>query len=427
MPLPEEEILAGAEARIRKYRRGEFRLRVVDRNGMRLQEGSKVIVRQVRHKFLFGSNIFKLGRCRTPADNEAYAKHFDELLNFATLPFYWWGYEREQGKPDWAGTQKMLDWCREHRVTTKGHPLAWNWMDPKWLPDNAERVMKLQLNRIRREVGHFKGKIDIWDVVNEATHYDRPGPKQQAPKLTALIAEAGVGEYLRQAFKAAREANPDATLLINDYRTDADYENKVIKELVDENGKPLYDVIGIQCHQHGGAWSAKQTWDICERFAKYGVPLHFTEATILSGMTAGELQEKRKSDPNLTWKSTPEGEARQAREVARFYTVLFSHPAVEAITWWDFTDQNSWQGAPAGFLRDDMTPKPAYTTLHDLIKEKWWTPEQELTVGKDGEVTFRGFYGRYSVEEVGGSGGGEFRVDEKTTGTVDVELKFIYP
>ena len=96
------------------------------------------------------------------------------------------------------------------------------------------------------------------------------------------------------------------------------------------------------------------------------------------------------------WESTAEGEAFQAREVERFYTMLYSHPAVEAITWWDFTDLHAWQGAPAGFLRKDMSPKPAYNVLHDLIKKKWWT-RQELTTDQAGKARFRGTIGDYRV------------------------------
>ena len=137
---------------------------------------------------------------------------------------------------------------------------------------------------------------------------------------------------------------------------------------MDENGKPLYDVIGIQSHQHGGVWSNRKIWETCERFARFGVPLHFTETTILSGKPGWELAERGED-----WSSTPEGEATQAREVERFYTMLYSHPAVEAITWWDFSDRAAWQRAPAGFLRRDMSPKPAYEALHRLVKDKWWT------------------------------------------------------
>jgi hypothetical protein len=80
--------------------------------------------------------------------------------------------------------------------------------------------------------------------------------------------------------------------------------------------------------------------------------------------------------------------------VERFYTVLFSHPAVEAITWWDLSDQGAWQRAPAGLLRRDMTPKPAYEVLHRLIKGDWWT-RTAVTTGPDGRARLRGFFGEY--------------------------------
>ncbi|MGB2822306.1 MAG: endo-1,4-beta-xylanase, partial [Phycisphaerae bacterium] len=195
--------------------------------------------------------------------------------------------------------------------------------------------------------------------------------------------------FTRQCFAHARKAGPKATLLINDYRTDPPYE-KLIEQLVDENGKRMYDVIGIQSHMHGGAWPNRKIWDVCQRYARFGVPLHFTETTIISGQRGG-----RRAEPGQ-WKSTPEGEAYQGREVARFYTMLFSHPAVEAVTWWDFSDWRAWQGAPAGFLRADMTPKPAYKALHQLIKDRWWTTATLRTNAK-GEAAFRGFLGDYRV------------------------------
>ncbi len=91
----------------------------------------------------------------------------------------------------------------------------------------------------------------------------------------------GIEEFTRHPFEIARKANPDATLLINDYITDAKFE-KVIRSL-ENGGKPLYDTIGIQSHMHGGPWPHSRTWSVCERFAKFGVPLHFTETTVVSG------------------------------------------------------------------------------------------------------------------------------------------------
>ena len=407
-----ERILDQADARIEKYRKGNVAVRILGPDRKPLEASLAVNITQTRHKFLFGCNIFKLHRCRTPEDNAAYEKHFAAMLNFATLPFYWWNYERQQGKPDDARTEEIVRWCKAHNITTKGHPLAWNWGEQKWLPDEPEAAMQLQFKRIERCVRRFKNDIDIWDVVNEATHYDRPHAKQNVPKLTEAIRRMGVGEYVRQAFKTARKANPNATLLINDYRTDPAYPDKVISKLVDDRGQALYDVIGIQSHMHGGCWPVKNTWDVCQRFAKFGKPLHFTETTIVSGPRT-----------NQGWNTTPQGEKLQAEKVAQFYTVLFSHPAVEAITWWDFTDQGAWQRVPAGFLRKDLSPKPAYDKLKSLIKDKWWT-KTKLTLAEGGRARFRGFFGQYKVTArvAGRQLTGKFSFDKSVKKTIDVRL-----
>ena len=257
------------------------------------------------------------------------------------------------------------------------------------MPADPTAAIQEQLKRIERCVSKFKGTIDIWDVVNEATHYDRAFCWQHAPQLTQAIKEMGIGEYVRQAFLAARKANPNGILVINDYRTDSAFIEKVITKLVDERGNPLYDVIGIQSHMHGGYWGAKTTWDVCERYAKFGVPIHFTETTVVSGT--------KPEGKGVPWKTNPQGENRQNKEVTEFYRVLFSHPAVEAITWWDFTDQGAWQGAPAGMLRADMQPKQVYNSLRNLVKQKWWTPAQSVVLGPGGTARIRGFLGDYRV------------------------------
>jgi len=419
--LTEEQILSQVDTRIERYRKGEVIARLFQPDGKPLAANIKVKISMVRHKFLFGCNIFKYQRCRTEEHNQLYEKRYAELLNYATLPFYWWNYTKEQGQPDDARTEAIAKWCLEQKITMKGHPLAWNYVEPKWLPADPAAAMEEQLKRIERCVSKFKGTIDMWDVVNEATHYDRPFCLQNAPKLTQAIKDMGVGEYVRQAFLTARMANPNAILIINDYRTDLAFINKVITKLVDETGKPLYDVIGIQSHMHGGYWGAKKTWEVCERYAKFGVPIHFTETTVVSG--------KKPAEKGAAWKTTSQGEHTQNKHVTEFYQVLFSHPSVEAITWWDFTDQNAWQGAPAGMLRADMQPKRVYYSLRNLIKKKWWTPPQSVVLGSGGTARFRGFLGDYRVMVTIGRQRlvGTFPLDKRPEHTVNVKLEEYKP
>lgn len=420
--LTRDQILNEADARIEQFRKSDAELRLVGPDGKPLPAGASVRIEQTRHEFLFGCNIFKLVD-RSYAVNEGYAKRFADLFNFATLGFYWWSYERQLGDVSWAQgrNDRIVRWCEEHGITPKGHPLVYNLGEQRWLPDDPAEIRKLQLDRIRRDVAHFKGKIKYWDVANEITDYDRETTRQNAPKMTAAFRALGVMTFIREAFTVTRATDPAAGLIINDYITAQRYGDNVIAKLNDANAKPLYDVVGVQSHQHNTTWTVEQTWAICERFAQYGKPVHLTEVTFTSGREGAQFNEHQ-ADP--TWVTTPEGEQRQARDVARFYTILFSHPAVEAITWWDLSDADAWMNAPSGLLRADMSPKPAYDELMKLVKGKWWT-RAEARAEQGGAVRFRGFRGDYRITAQDASGktvSGAFKLGRNAQGAIEVKL-----
>ncbi len=384
-PLSNEAIAR----RIQEHRTAEITLTVTDVTGKPAPNAS-VTVRMNRHKFLFGCNAFALDQCGTPAMNRLYAERFTALMNYATLPFYWGLYEAQEGRTDESRLRKMVEWCRENRIDTKGHTLCWHILQPQWLMSKSpSEVESLQIGRIRRECAAFAGLVDKWDVVNEAVDMpDAEGGNEGIPRMCRSLGQV---ELLKKCFAEANKTAPAAELLLNDYITDDRY-HKLIKESLDA-GVGI-DAIGIQSHMHASHRSAEWAWECCERFGRIGKPLHFTELTILSG--------NLKTDDDWTnyhpgWDSTPEGEKRQAAQAVEFYRVLFSHPAVEAITWWDFSDLNAWLGAPAGLLRKDMSPKPAYDALMKLIKGDWWTGPLQLKTDAGGAVTFRGYLGTYTV------------------------------
>ena len=207
----------------------------------------------------------------------------------------------------------------------------------------------------------------------------------------------GAVPYVKEHLKIARAANPQATLLVNDYRTDPPFYQ--ILDALREDGKLLFDTIGIQSHMHHGVWPLAKVWQTCDTFAKLGVPLHFTETTIVSGPFLGR-DPKRKTnafaDEEMWGESTAELEARQAEQVGHFYTMLFAHPAVQGLTWWDFSDAGAWKRAAAGWLRKDMSPKPAYDRLMSLIKGEWWT-KIEGRADSGGRFAARAFYGTHRV------------------------------
>jgi hypothetical protein len=119
------------------------------------------------------------------------------------------------------------------------------------------------------------------------------------------------------------------------------------------------------------------------------------------------------------WPSTPEGEQRQAQEVVLHYKTLMAHPAVQAITWWDLSD-GGWLNAPAGLLRKDHSPKPAYDELLKLIKGEWWLPMTKFITDANGQITFNGFLGEYELSI--GDQKTNFSLREKGDGLISVHI-----
>jgi len=393
-----------AESRIAAHRMGDFRIHLADEAGVPIPR-AQVSLRLVRHDFRLGANGFLLrdNGISQPAQPAAellaqeYERAFAGLLNYATLPFYWGGYEPNAGQENRERLRAMAAWCRDHGVRVKGHPLAWHEVFPRWADSLADaEALRLLRERIVRIVSEFRGLVDTWDVFNETTV-----SAQFANAVGRWVKDRGAAECVAEALHLARTANPDAELLYNDFNIAPEFEELVGQ--LQQRGAP-FDAIGIQSHMHKGAWTAEKLWDTCETYARFGLPLHFTEMTVLSGRlkTADDNDWHRR---HTDWLSTPAGEQRQLEEGRRFYTLLFSHPAVDAVTWWDFSDRHAWQGAPSGLLRSDMSPKPLAAWLRAAFHEKW-TTRAEITSDDTGEARFRGFFGVYTVQAMTENGVG---------------------
>ena len=87
---------------------------------------------------------------------------------------------------------------------------------------------------------------------------------------------------------------------------------------------------------------------------------------------------------------------REAEAVRHFYTAAFAQRAVAGLVWWDLADRFAWQNAPAGLLRDDLSPKPAYRALEDLLLHRWRSDLAGRT-DPDGRVKARVFFGTYRL------------------------------
>ncbi len=392
-----------------RHRISSTLLTLTDPDGEPLAE-ELVTIAQTRHAFGFGCTGFDfIGLANgevttTPDPNHGGASAASaaelvplwlDLFDTATLPFYWRGFEPAPGRPDTARLRAIAQWFADRGVRVKGHPLMWHTMAPKWLLGlDTDEVERLQRERISREVAGFAGLVDTWDAINELVIMPVFTAEENA--ITQLARELGRIATARLAFTTARAANPQATLLLNDFDMSTGYEC-LIEGLLAAGVR--IDALGLQSHMHQGYWGEEKTQRILERFARFGLPLHFTETTLLSG----ELMPDHIDDLNdyrvPAWPSTPEGEERQADEIVRHYRTLLSHPAVAATTYWGIADEGAWLGAPSGLVRADGTPKPAYHALRDLVRGVWWLPPTTMRTDASGHVRVAGWPGDYEVRQ----------------------------
>ena len=280
-----------------------------------------VHVAQQRHAFAFGNigfdliplasgesefqrNVFGGARGNLERLGDLYV----ELFNTATLPFYWRGFEPERGRPDTARLMMAARWFATRGIAVKGHPLVWHTLAPQWLlPLTDDEVLDAIRARITRDVTDFAGAIDTWDAINEAVIM--PVFEAEENAITRLARREGRVGMVRLAFETARRANPAATLLLNDFDLSPEYEH-LIEDCLAAGIR--IDALGLQSHMHQGYWGEEKTEGILDRFARFGLPLHMTETTLVSGHVMPREIVDLNDYQIDSWPSTPEGEERQA-------------------------------------------------------------------------------------------------------------------
>lgn len=378
------------------HRKAKIKVKFLNTDGQALAN-QKVKVEMQKHQFLFGCGAFDFVDIANQSSDEKAefwqerADKWLDLYNYATLPFYWGRFEPVEGEPQTEPLKNAALYLKSRGVELKGHPLCWHTACADWLMqyDNPT-ILRKQLERIKRDVGDFKGLIDRWDVINEVVIM--PIFDKYDNAITRISKDLGRIGIVREVFNAAYNENPGAQLLINDFNLSTNYE--ILIDGCLNAGIPI-SAIGLQTHQHQGYMGKEKLEEILERFEHFGLPLHFTENTLISG----DIMPAHIVDLNDwqvdSWPSTAEGELRQKEETEEMYRILFDHPLVEAITGWDFTD-GAWLGAPSGVLRIDNTEKPVYQRLKEMIKDEWWT-DTYVETNEQGVAEIEGFKGEYIV------------------------------
>ncbi|WP_063734330.1 endo-1,4-beta-xylanase [Streptomyces sp. RTd22] len=264
----------------------------------------------------------------------------------------WGSVEPNRGQFNWAAADRLVSFAQANRQKVYGHTLVWHSQMPNWLANgsfsNAE-LRTIMTGHVTTQVARYKGKVQRWDVVNEA--FNENGTLR-ASKFYNQLGQS----YIADAFRAARAADPSAKLFINDYNTEgtnakSDGLYNLVKSLKSQ-GVPI-DGVGFQSHLIVGQVPSTMKANL-QRFADLGVEVVISELDIRMATPADATKLQQQAND---YKAV----ARNCLAIAR----------CTGITVWGFGDRDSWvpdtfpgQGA-ANLYDTNYQPKPAYNAFRD--------------------------------------------------------------
>ena len=292
----------------------------------------------------------------------------------------------EEGKFNFTDGDRLCDLAEKNGQVVTGHCLIWHSQAPRWFfkDENGNQVSREVLiqrmkDHIDKVVGHFKGRVKGWDVVNEAIE----GNGEYRKSLYYRI----IGpEFIRLAFQFAHEADPDAELYYNDYGMDSPGKREGVVRMVKdlkEHGCRI-DAVGMQSHV-GFNTPLDEYEKSMDAFIAAGVKVMVTELDLsvlpwprgnYGAAVETNFDYKKAMDPY-----TDGLPADKAKEQDDFYAKLFDiylrhSKDLTRVTFWGVTDGDSWKNNfpvrgrtdyPLAFDRN-MQPKPFVQTIIEMAE-----------------------------------------------------------
>jgi endo-1,4-beta-xylanase len=254
-----------------------------------------------------------------------------------------------EGQWDWCQADALVTFAQAHQLHLTGHCLVWHSQCPQWLFEDgaapAPRGLVLQRtrNHLQQILNRYRGKIQSWDVVNEALG---DGPLY----IRESFWKACVGEdYVAKAFEFAHQIDPQMRLNYNDYDIELPKKRaKALHLLKDLLSRGLrVDAVGIQGHWILDKVPFEHIEAAIEEFAALGLDVMITELDLdvvdreVSGASISAADQST-SDPFIHG-CTPEVLHRQADQYARLFRIFKKHQdKLTRVTFWGIHDGKSW-------------------------------------------------------------------------------------
>ncbi|MBW5445731.1 1,4-beta-xylanase [Cohnella sp. CFH 77786] len=268
-------------------------------------------------------------------NEELMAKHFNSVTPGNIIK--WDSTEPREGEFRLEGADEAVQFALDNGIQVRGHTLVWHSQTPNWVfyDDSGQLVSKDVLfarmeRHIKTVVGHFKGKMYAWDVVNEVIDASQPDGLRRSPWYQ-IAGEA----YIDKAFQFAREADPDAKLFINDYGTENPVKAQALYDLVKRlkaRGVPV-DGVGHQFHISIQSPPVGNLDQAILKFADLGVQQQVTEMDMSVYTNDGQRYDT----------FTKEMELEQAYRYQAIFEILKKRKnLVNSVTLWGKDDGHTW-------------------------------------------------------------------------------------
>lgn len=299
--------------------------------------------------------------------NETKALTTDYALKFDAL-------RQEEDKYQFEGADALVEFAAANKLLMRGHTLVWNENSPAWLNTKSKaEIGKVLDEHIDKVASRYKGRINIWDVVNEPFW---PGHNAQGAYRKGVWYDALGKSYVARAFKRTAKIDPNAKLAINEAHTERSDELGLtirfgLLRLIDElqsAGITLH-AIGLQGHlQPQFPFDDAGYVKFLEQIAARKLEIHITELDIDDSTYMGSVSSRDKQ---------------AAERVYAFLSHVLSVPNVKMVSTWQLSDRYSWYSdadvlKKSGATRTprplpfdaDMMKKPMYFAIERALSER---------------------------------------------------------
>ena len=251
-----------------------------------------------------------------------------------------------EGVFNWSAPDALLDFAEANGMAVRGHALLWHLGTPDYFFEGSPSDVRTRLeNYINEVVSRYRGRIFAWDVVNEVIT-DNNSATDPYRRSNWWDASGGNADYIDWAFNAARAADPNCKLFINDYNTELSGKlGRYLEVITDLRSRNIpLDGVGHQMHLHfetplANALAAIDAID--DNFL--GLDQHVTELDI-----------SLYNDPGSCWDTQTNCQADFNGDIpaniitqqAELYRGLFNgfaeRSSVSSVTTWGVSDAQSW-------------------------------------------------------------------------------------